>query len=37
METVTLSTKGQLIIPNSIRNALRRKAGKLGLPVEAVM
>jgi AbrB family looped-hinge helix DNA binding protein len=27
METVILSTKGQLVIPSSIRNALRLKAG----------
>jgi AbrB family looped-hinge helix DNA binding protein len=27
METVTLSTKGQLVIPTSIRTALRLKAG----------
>jgi AbrB family looped-hinge helix DNA binding protein len=27
VETVTLSTKGQLVIPNSIRSALRLKAG----------
>ncbi|MDR3221784.1 MAG: AbrB/MazE/SpoVT family DNA-binding domain-containing protein [Candidatus Accumulibacter sp.] len=28
METVTLSTKGQLVIPASVRGALRLKAGK---------
>jgi AbrB family looped-hinge helix DNA binding protein len=27
METVTLSTKGQLVIPASVRSALRLKAG----------
>jgi AbrB family looped-hinge helix DNA binding protein len=27
METVTLSTKGQLVIPTRIRDALRLKAG----------
>ncbi|MBS0194227.1 MAG: AbrB/MazE/SpoVT family DNA-binding domain-containing protein [Proteobacteria bacterium] len=27
METVTLSTKGQLVIPASVRGALRLKAG----------
>lgn len=27
METITLSTKGQLVIPASVRGALRLKAG----------
>jgi AbrB family looped-hinge helix DNA binding protein len=27
METITLSTKGQLVIPNHIRDLLRMKAG----------
>jgi AbrB family looped-hinge helix DNA binding protein len=35
METVTLSTKGQLVIPASIRNALRLKTGsRLGASID---
>lgn len=35
METVTLSTKGQLVIPASVRGALRLKAGnRLSVSVE---
>lgn len=35
MEIVTLSTKGQLVIPASVRSALHLKAGnRLGVTVE---
>ena len=35
METATLSTKGQLVIPTSVRNALHLKAGnRLNVTVE---
>ena len=35
METVTLSTKGQLVIPASVRGALRLQAGsRLAVSVE---
>jgi len=35
METVTLSTKGQLVIPASVRNVLHLKAGnRLSVTVE---
>lgn len=35
METVTLSTKGQLVIPASVRGALRLQAGsRLAVTVE---
>ncbi|MBS0515571.1 MAG: AbrB/MazE/SpoVT family DNA-binding domain-containing protein [Proteobacteria bacterium] len=35
METVVLSSKGQLVIPASVRGALRLKAGnRLGVTIE---